>query len=301
MSDFVNDGWHYYVVGLVILSLVFCVWVLVSNMTRRKPGPVELQDHVWDEDLQEYNNPLPRWWLYLFWLTLVFAVAYLVLYPGLGRWQGKLGWSSVGQYAAEVETVNEQVGPIYRKFLAQDVQAVALDPEAQAMGQRLFLTYCAQCHGADARGNRGFPNLADKDWLHGGEPQTVRETLENGRNGVMTAFGEVLSAEEIKDVANHVRSLSGLGHDALRAERGRKAFQNNCIACHSADGTGNQALGAPNLTDRIWLWGSSEAAIIDIVTNGRVNQMPAFKTLLGEEKVHLLTAYVLSLSAEKAR
>ncbi|PAS93766.1 MAG: cytochrome-c oxidase, cbb3-type subunit III [Candidatus Dactylopiibacterium carminicum] len=299
MSDFVSDSWHYYVAGLVVLSLIFCAWILISNMTRRKPGPVELQDHVWDETLQEYNNPLPRWWLYLFWLTLAFAVAYFVLYPGLGRWQGKLGWSSSGQYKAEVATVNEQIGPIYRKFLSQDVRAVSLDPEARAMGQRLFLTYCTQCHGSDAGGNKGFPNLTDSDWLHGGEPENIRTTIENGRIGVMAPFGEALGSENVKDVANYVRSLSGLAHDALRAQRGRQVFADNCVACHGPEGKGNQTVGAPNLTDRTWLWGSTEATIIETVTYGRVNQMPSFKTLLGDEKIHLLTAYVLSLSAGK--
>lgn len=296
MSDFVSDTWHYYVAGLVILSLIFCVWILVSNMTRRAPGPVELHDHIWDEDLQEYNNPLPAWWMYLFWATLVFAVAYFVLYPGLGAWPGKLGWTAVGQYEAEVKAQDAVVMPIYEKYMKQDLLAVAANPEAQGMGQRLFLTYCAQCHGSDARGAKGFPNLADADWLYGGDPATIKTTLTGGRNGVMPPLGAVLGGEGTKDVANYVRSLSGLAHDSLRAQRGRDAFMANCMACHGPEGKGNQALGAPNLTDRIWLWGSSEAMIIETITKGRNNQMPAFKDLLGDEKIHLLSAYVLSLS-----
>lgn len=301
MSDFVSDTWHYYVAGLVVLSLLFCVWVLASNMTRRVKGPVELHDHIWDENLQEYNNPLPRWWMWLFWLTLIFGAIYFVLYPGLGRWQGKFGWSAVGQYKAEVAAEDAIVKPIYDKYMKQDLLAVAADPEAQAMGQRLFLTYCAQCHGSDARGAKGFPNLTDSDWLHGGDPETIRTTIKGGRMGAMPPFGPALGADGVKDVANYVRSLSGLAHDSLRAQRGRETFMTTCVACHGVEGKGNQALGAPNLTDRVWLWGSSEATIIETVTNGRTNQMPAFAERLGDEKIHLLAAYVLSLSRGQAK
>lgn len=301
MSDFVSDTWHYYVAGLVILSLAFCVWILASNMTRRKSGPAELHGHVWDEDLQEYSNPLPRWWMWMFWLTLAFGVAYFVLYPGLGQWQGKIGWSSKGQYQAEVKAEDAVVQPIYDKYMKQDLLAVAAAPEAQGMGQRLFLTYCAQCHGADARGAKGFPNLADADWLHGDSPEAIKASITGGRMGAMPPFGPVLGADGAKDVANFVRSLSGLAHDSLRAQRGREAFMANCVACHGPEGKGMQVLGAPNLTDRIWLWGSSEATIIETISKGRSNQMPAFKDRLGEEKIHLLSAYVLSLSRSPAK
>lgn len=296
MSDFVSDFWHYYVTGIVVLSVAFCIWILASNMTKRSPGPVSLHDHVWDETLQEYNHPLPRWWMYLFWLTLFFAIGYYFLYPGLGSLPGKIGWTSAGQYEEEMRKADEQFKPIYDKYLKQDLLAVAADPEAQAMGQRLFLTYCAQCHGADARGAKGFPNLSDGDWLYGGDAATVKATLVAGRQGVMPALGGVLGAEGVKDVANYVRSLSGLAHDSLRAQRGKDAFLQNCVACHGPEGKGNQALGAPNLTDRIWLYGSSEATIVETVSKGRQNQMPAFKDLLGEPKIHLLAAYVLGLS-----
>ncbi|MEC5397642.1 cytochrome-c oxidase, cbb3-type subunit III [Uliginosibacterium sp. H1] len=299
MSDFVSEFWHYYVAGLTILSLLYCAWVLASNMTRRKAGPVELHGHVWDEDLQEYNNPLPRWWLYLFWLTLIFSLGYFLLYPALGTSAGRLGWTSKGEYEAEMARAAERYDPIFDKYLKQDLQAVAADPEAQAMGQRLFLTYCAQCHGADARGSRGFPNLADGDWLHGGTPEAIKTTITQGRTGVMPPLGAALGGEGTKDVANYVRSLSGLAHDSLRAQRGRELFAQNCVACHGADGKGNVALGAPNLSDRTWLYGSSEAVIIETISKGRQNQMPAFHDLLGDSKVHLLSAYVLSLSRQQ--
>ncbi len=296
MSDFVSDFWHYYVTGLVVLSVAFCIWILASNMTRRSPGPVSLHDHIWDETLQEYNHPLPRWWMYLFWLTLFFAIGYYFLYPGLGNLPGEIRWTSVGQYQEEMKKADEQFKPIYDKYLKQDLLAVAVDPEAQAMGQRLFLTYCAQCHGADARGAKGYPNLTDGDWLYGGDAATVKATIVGGRQGVMPALGGVLGAEGVKDVANYVRSLSGLAHDSLRAQRGKDAFMQNCVACHGPEGKGNQALGAPNLTDRVWLYGSSEATIVETVSKGRQNQMPVFKDLLGEPKIHLLAAYVIGLS-----
>lgn len=296
MSDFISDFWHYYVAGLLILSLLYCAVVLATNMTKRKPGPVELHGHVWDEDLQEYNNPLPRWWLYLFWGTLVFAVVYVFMYPGVGASKGRLGWSSVGQYETEVAAAKERYAPLYDKFSKLELTAVAADPEAQATGQRLFLTYCAQCHGADARGAKGFPNLTDGDWLYGGEPATIQTTIAGGRNGVMPPLGAVLGGDGTKDVANYVRSLSGLAHDSLRAARGKELFAANCVACHGPEGKGMPALGAPNLTDKVWLYGSSEATIIETITKGRTNQMPAFKELLGDAKVHLLAGYVLSLS-----
>ena len=296
MADFVSGFWNAYVMVLVFLSISFCVFVLVSNTTKRTSGPVGLHDHVWDETLQEYNNPLPRWWMYMFWITIVFAIVYLAMYPGFGNNQGKFGWSSGKQWADEQKAASEKYGPIFAKFRSMDLNAVAGDKEANAMGQRLFLTYCAQCHGADAKGAKGFPNLTDSDWLYGGEPETIRTTVLGGRQGMMPPFGPALGADGVKNVANYVRSLSGLAHDSLRAQQGKDLFAQNCAACHGPEGKGTPAIGAPNLTDKTWLYGSAEATIIETVTNGRSNQMPAFKDFLGEDKVHLLAAYVLSLS-----
>ncbi len=300
MADFVSGFWNAYVMVLVFLSIAFCVFVLISNNKARTSGPVGLHDHIWDETLQEYNNPLPRWWMYMFWITIIFAISYLAMYPGFGNNQGKLGWSSGGQWEAEQKAAAEKYGPIFAKFRTMDLNAVAGDKEANAMGQRLFLTYCAQCHGADAKGAKGFPNLTDSDWLYGGEPETIKTTLLGGRQGMMPPFGPALGADGVKDVANYVRSLSGLAHDSLRAQRGKELFAQNCVACHGPEAKGTQALGAPNLTDKTWLYGSAEATIIETVTNGRSNQMPAFKEFLGEDKVHLLAAYVLSLSKNSA-
>lgn len=293
MADFISGFWNMYVMVLVTLSILFCVFVLVSNMTKREKGPVELHGHVWDETLAEYNNPLPRWWMYLFWITVFFAIAYLAIYPGFGNVNQNRGmWA---QYEAEMKAGEERFGPVFAKYREMDVMAVAADPEAVAMGQRMFLTYCQQCHGAAAQGAKSFPNLTDREWLWGGAPENIKETITNGRNGVMTPFGQVLGADGVKDVANYVRSMNGLAHDSVRAQRGKDAFANNCVACHGADAKGNPMLGAPDLTNNVWLYGSSEATIIETVTHGRNNKMPAFGEFLGEDKVHILSAYVLSL------
>ncbi|MBS0355311.1 MAG: cytochrome-c oxidase, cbb3-type subunit III [Proteobacteria bacterium] len=300
MADFVSGFWNAWVMVLVFLSIGFCVFVLISNTTKRTSGPVGLHDHVWDETLQEYNNPLPRWWMYMFWITIIFAITYLTLYPGFGNNQGKLGWSSAGQWEAEQKAAAEKYGPIFAKYRGMDLNAVAADKEANAMGHRMFLTYCAQCHGADAKGAKGFPNLTDNDWLYGGEPETIKTTILEGRQGMMPPFGPALGADGVKDVANYVRSLSGLANDSLRAQRGKEIFTQNCVACHGPEGKGTPAVGAPNLTDKTWLYGSSEATIIETVTHGRTNRMPAWKDFLGEDKVHLLAGYVLSLSKNAA-
>lgn len=300
MADFVSGFWNLWVMVLVAGSLLFCLFILMSN-NKRETGPVELHGHVWDENLAEYNNPLPRWWLYLFWITLIFGVVYLALYPGFGNLKGALQWSSVGQYDNEINLADERYGPIFAKYREMEVAAVAADPEAQAMGERLFLTYCSQCHGSDARGARGFPNLTDTSWQWGGDPEAIQATITNGRYGVMTPFGSVLGPDGVRDVTHYVRSMNGLAHDSLRAQRGADAFATNCVACHGAEAQGMAALGAPNLTDNAWLWGSSEAAIIETVTHGRMNRMPGFGEFLGDDKVHLLTAYVWGLTNQPTR
>ena len=309
MSDFVTDFWGIYIAVITVASIIACGVLLQAMSSRRVPGSsVETTGHVWDEDLRELNNPLPRWWMWLFWITIAFGAVYLVLYPGLGTFKGSYGWSSQGQYDDETKQADAAFGPIFNKYLALDLKQVAADPQARAVGQKLFLNSCAPCHGSDARGGRGFPNLTDNDWLYGGEPETIKTTIMNGRNGVMPAQGEALGAEGVKNVANYVRSLSGLPHDTKLAELGKTTFLTICAACHGPEGKGNQLLGAPNLSDKIWLYGSGEKDIIATVTNGRgINQltpgqsaMPAHKDLLGEAKVHLLAAYVWGLSNNAA-
>ena len=304
MSDFVSGFWSVYVGLITLVSVIGCgVFLWLQDKVRRPAAgeAVGTMGHVWDETLQEYNHPLPNWWRWLFYLTVVFSLAYLALYPGLGAFNGQYGWSSRGQYEQEMAAAQAQYAPIFDKFVKQDLKAVAADPEARRIGERLFQTYCAQCHGSDARGSKGFPNLADRDWLWGGEPEQIKHSIAEGRNGIMTPFGAILSAEQVKDVAAYVRSLSNLPADSLRAGRGRELFATNCVACHGPEAKGNPALGAPNLTDTTWLYGSSEATILDTVTKGRNNRMPAHKDFLGEAKVHLLAAYVLGLSSDSGK
>jgi cytochrome c oxidase cbb3-type subunit 3 len=233
----------------------------------------------------------------MFYITVVFALVYLVLYPGLGSWPGTLGWTQVGQLEQEKAGAEKRFGPMYEKFAAMDVKQLAGDAQARAIGQKLFLNNCAQCHASDAGGSRGFPNLADRDWLWGGDPKSIRASIAEGRNGVMPPFGAALGEGGVKDVAHYVLSLSGNAADSIRVARGKETFAKTCAACHGADGKGNPLLGAPNLTDRIWLHGSGEATIVETVTRGRTSQMPAHKDLLSGPQIHLLTGYVWSLTA----
>jgi cytochrome c oxidase cbb3-type subunit III len=297
MTQFTSEFWDLYVAILALVSIVACALFLKSQSIRRVPGAAQTTGHTWDEDLAEYNNPLPRWWSWLFYITIVFSIAYLILYPGLGSWRGVLGWSQITQLETENAAAERQFGPLYEKFAAMDIEALARDPEALAIGQKLFLNSCAQCHASDGGGSRGFPNLTDRDWLWGGDAKTIRTTIVEGRTGAMPPFGAALGEQGVKDVAHYVMSLSGLTYDSLRKARGEPLFKTTCAACHGPDGKGNPALGAPNLTDRIWLHGPGEPRIIETIAGGRSNHMPAHKELLSEARIHLLTAYVLSLSS----
>ena len=304
MADFMHDGWGLYIAIITLASLAACA-VLLKMMSTRKLAPGEkpgTTGHVWDEDLQEWHNPMPSWWMWLFYITIVFSVVYLALYPGLGNYAGYLGWSSSGQYRDERQQAAVRFGPVIDRFLKQDVVRVAADSEAREIGQRLFLNYCAQCHGSDAGGSRGYPNLRDGDWLWGGSPDAIRTTLLEGRKGMMPPMGAAVGgADDVRDVTHHVLALAGRTHDSLRAQRGKPRFAAACAACHGAEGKGNQQLGAPNLTDDIWLHGGTEAAIVETIVKGRMNEMPAHRDFLDEGKIHLLTAYVLGISGQAAR
>ena len=297
MADFTGSGWSVYIMVVTAISLAFCLWITVVLSKKPPAGErVGTTGHTWDETLEEMNNPLPRWWIYLFYLTIVFAVVYLVLYPGFGANKGSFGWTQVSQYENEVAKANAAVEPLFAKYLRQDIAEVAADPQARAMGERMYLTYCVQCHGSDARGSKGFPNLSDTDWLHGGDGATLVKTISEGRMGVMPPMAAAVgTASDVENVANFVLSLSGSAHDAVKAELGKPKFV-ACAACHGAEGKGNPALGAPNLTDKVWLYGGSLATVVESINKGRSNQMPAFKDLLAPGKIQVLAAYVWSLS-----
>ena len=288
--------WQGWIVVLTVLNILFCLWLIRFTMKKRagEAATGDVTGHTWDGDLQEYNNPLPRWWLWMFYGTIVFGIVYYILYPGL--WDGVLGWTKEGQYAAERERADAKFGPIYAQYASVAVPELAKNEDATAMGRRLFLTYCMQCHGSDAQGSKGYPNLADGAWLWGGSPEQIKSSIVNGRNGVMPPHEAILGEEGIDEVANYVMTLSGGQADAAKAEKGKERFATICAACHMPDGTGNQMLGAPNLTDDTWLYGGGIEDIKTTLIKGRAGVMPAHKDLLNSDKIHLLTAYVYSLS-----
>ena len=297
MSDFTSNFWSIYVTAITVVGIVACALLLwFSGKAKAMTAHDNTTGHVWDGDLREMNNPLPRWWVWLFVITIVFALVYLAMYPGLGNFAGKLGWTQAGQYQAEVDKGNREVAPLYAKFTAMKPEDVSRDPQAKAIGERLFMNNCSQCHGSDARGGKGFPNLTDADWLHGGAPEKIKETLALGRIGNMPPMGAAVgTSDDVKNLANYVLSMSNSPHDSVKAALGKSKFV-VCAACHGMDGKGNPALGAPNLTDDVWLHGYGENAVIAMVNNGKVNQMPAQADKLTEAQVHVLASYVWGLS-----
>lgn len=297
MTDFTSSFWPWFITAISLIGIFACAWLLwATNKAKVVATSDNSTGHVWDEDLREMNNPLPRWWVWMFIITIVFSLGYLAVYPGLATYQGGFGWTQVGQYEAEMAKANAVTEPLYAKFMAMSAEEVAADEQAMAIGGRLFQNNCAQCHASDARGSIGFPNLADNDWLYGGEPETIKTTLINGRNGMMPPMAAMVGNEEdVKNVAHYVLSLSNSQHEPQRAALGQEKFM-MCAACHGADGKGNPMMGAPNLTDDVWLHGAGEKNIIAMINNGKNNQMPAQGERLSEEQIHVLTAYVWGLS-----
>ena len=293
--------WSTYIIVITAITLIGLAWLLFAT-ARPKPQDKAggTTGHTWDEDLTELNNPLPRWWLGMFVLSMLFALAYLVLYPGLGNIRGALGWTSDKEVADQVTATNSRLQGVFAKFRDQSLDTLSHDEEALKIGRNIFVNNCAACHGSDARGATGFPNLADKDWLYGGDADSVLTSIRNGRSGAMPALGGVLGDGGVEEVANYVRSLSGLSHDAIKASAGKTRFEMICAACHGPQGKGNPLLGAPNLTDETWLYGSSLATIEETVNYGRNGKMPAWSTLLGNDRTRLVAAWVLAQSAHGA-
>jgi len=299
MPDFTSGFWSYFIGIVTILSFVALIWFTFhqAHGKKKKPGEeVETMGHVWDEDLCEYNNPLPGWWLNLFYLTIAWGVVYLILYPGLGANPGVLAWTQQSQYQEELDMAEEQYGHIFNKYLNQDIKQVTMDPEALEIGKSLFSTYCTTCHGSDARGARGYPNLRDGDWLYGGTPEAIETTITRGRTAAMPAWGAMLDEEKIFDVTSYVLQLAGRAADTQSASLGKEIFQANCAVCHGPEGHGNQQLGAPNLSDDIWLYGGSRKIIMESIRAGRNGSMPPHGEFLGKAKVHLLAAYIYSFN-----
>ncbi|MDB5966431.1 MAG: ccoP [Polaromonas sp.] len=304
MSDFISGFWPWYVAGISLVSIVACavlLWVAGKARVSAAAGRPEdnTTGHVWDEDLRELNNPLPRWWMWLFIITVVFALGYLVIFPGLGSYAGTDKWSAQSEHQRDVTTMREQVAPLYAAFSAKSVDELSRDSRALAVGERLFMNNCSQCHGSDARGSKSYPNLTNVNtaWLGPAGAEHIVQTVTNGRNGVMPPMGDAVGGEAgISEVAHYVLSLSGSPHNEVKAYGGKQRFT-ACAACHGVDGKGNKAIGAPNLTDDYWLHGWGEAAIASIVRNGKSNVMPAQAGKLTPEQIHVVSAYVLSLSS----
>ncbi len=292
--------WHWFVAAGTIAFIIWCIWLIGWSA---KQGPKNVADddlvgHKWDGDLEEWNNPAPKWWLYLYFITIFWAIGYMIAYPGFGNFKGMLGWSQEGQYEAEMQAAAATYDPIYEEFAAMDFEALAADPDAQALGKSLYASYCTTCHGSDARGARGYPNLTDDDWLWGNTETDLVTTLENGRAGVMPVLAPALGGDEgVENMVKYVQSLSGGELDA-GAQAAQPMFVALCSACHGVDGKGNKIFGAPNLTDDIWLYGGSDAAIRETILNGRNGVMPAHGDLLGENRTKILAAYVYSLSQD---
>lgn len=291
-----SAGWSWFVIVLTIANILGCWWLLWYTRRPRGDGQAEgdTTGHVWDGDLVEGNRPLPRWWINLFYLTIVFALAYLAWYPGLGAFAGLGGWTSQGKHAEDVAKAQAKLEPVLAQFRGRPIEELAADPRAVALGRSVFANHCATCHGSDARGARGFPNLTDDDWQWGGEPDAVLATVLGGRQAAMPALGPVLGDEGLRATVAYVQSLSGQPVDASLAAAGKPQFEMFCAACHGMDGRGNTLVGAPNLTDTTWLYGGDAATITETIMVGRTGQMPAHAELIGEDRARLAAAFVLS-------
>ena len=298
--------WSWYVTLLTSGTILGLIWLVLSTRKGQRPDTTEeTVGHAFD-GIEEFDNPLPKWWFMLFILTIVFAIGYLVLYPGMGNWKGLLpgyadGWTGVNQWKKEMDKADAQYGPIYAKYAAMPISAVAQDEQALKMGGRLFASNCSVCHGSDAKGAYGFPNLTDNEWRWGGEPDAIKTTLLNGRHAVMPAWAEVIGESGVKNVSAYVLTeLAGrkLPEGASAdIEAGKKVFATSCVACHGPQGKGVAAMGAPNLTNpSAFIYGTSFTQLQQTIRYGRQGVMPSQEAFLGNDKVHLLAAYVYSLS-----
>ncbi|MCO4787235.1 cytochrome-c oxidase, cbb3-type subunit III [Marinomonas atlantica] len=288
------SGW------IIVISLgsIFGSFILLSVVRKGQRFNSETEQTMGHEfdGIEEYDNPLPRWWYWMFVLTVIFALAYLALYPGLGNYKGLLGWTQESSYEREVAKAEAEFGPMFAQFSQTPIEELAQNDQAMRIGQRLFANNCAQCHGSAATGSYGFPNLTDDDWLYGGNAAAISHTILNGRMAAMPAWGPMLGEEGVHNVSQYVLSLSSKETDVKAVQKGQQLYATNCLACHGAEGKGNHLFGAPNLTDNIWLYGGSPQQVMQTIRNGRNGQMPAWEGILGKDKAHVVAGYVYSLS-----
>ena len=285
--------WSIFIIVIVVANIVGSAWLLFANS--RESSADKTTGHTWDEDLTEYNKPLPLWWVGLFVGTIVFGIGYLIVYPGLGAYAGVTSWTSAKEHDSDVAAADAKSNEVFATFRGRSIAELGADGKALAIGHNVFANNCAACHGSAARGGPGFPNLTDNDWLFGGDPDTVVASITNGRGGVMPPWGTVVGEAGVENLANYVLELSHQKHDPTKAEAGKAQFT-MCVACHGPDGKGNTTVGAPNLTDDIWLYGGDLASIEATIRNGRMGQMPAWGKTLGEDRVRLVAAWVLAQS-----
>jgi cytochrome c oxidase cbb3-type subunit 3 len=289
-----SNSWSIYIIVLAIGNILAMVWLLIATSRDNGVEESDTTGHKWD-GIEELNNPLPRWWLGLFIITIIFAVVYLYLYPGLGSYKGSLDWSQMSAYEEAKEVNQETQAVFFAEFADYDIPALAKSEKAMATGERLFANNCTTCHGSGGRGAKGFPNLTDDDWLYGNEPETILATIVNGRAGAMPNLN--LNSATVAVLSRYVQHLSGKdGISDHVIESGPKRFA-VCAACHGVNGKGNQALGAPNLTDDIWLHGGRVSDIETVLRYGKKGNMPSFRNALNRNEIKLLAAYVLSLSS----
>lgn len=296
-----NPFWHWFVVLLTLGFIAATIWLLVATQrarvqSKKNAEGEETTGHVWDGDITELNKPMPRWWLWLFYGTIVWSLIYLVLYPGLGRYEGVLGWSQEGQYAQQMAHATERFEARFGELAALPLEDLVEHSDALRMGRNLFAHNCSTCHGSDARGTPGYPNLTDDHWIWGGEPEQVLTSIHQGRRAVMPPFGDALDDKGVTRTAVYVQQLAGQQVDGSMAAAGKRNFEQQCVACHGPDGTGNVHLGAPDLTAGVYTYGGGLDTLRETIRHGREGVMPAQKNLLGEARSRLVAAYVLSLS-----
>jgi cytochrome c oxidase cbb3-type subunit 3 len=291
-----TTSWSAYIIVLTGICLALVIWVLFGNRTRPgDQGAGHTTGHSYD-GIEEFDNPLPAWWFYMFVITLVFSAGYLIAYPGLGSFKGVLGWTELQQWEHEVEQAEAKYGPVFAQYRDMSLEEIAGDTKAMKMGQRIYANNCSQCHGSDARGNRGFPNLTDDDWIWGGTPDAIHATIIKGRQAAMPPWVAVLGEDGVHNTALYALTLSGAVEASEQSAAGETHFKTICAGCHGAEGKGNPMLGAPNLTDDIWLYGSELETVKHGLRFGRNGKMPAFEGVLSDDKIHLVAGYVYSLS-----
>lgn len=292
MSDF----WSLWIIVLTVISIVGITWILLANRKTKSSSEDDTTGHEYD-GITELDNPLPAWWFYMFLLSIVWGVGYLIFYPGMGNFAGLLNWTQIEQHTQRTSAAEAKYGAIRDRYLALPVEEVAADPAARKMGMRMFQNNCAQCHGADAKGSFGFPNLTDSEWLYGNTAAAIKTSIVNGRQAAMPGWRDVIGDKGVTDATAYLQSLGGAQHEdtAQSIAAGHKIYQTYCVACHGANAEGNQALGAPGLSDDIWLYGGSAEQIRHSIGAGRNGVMPAHDAVLNEAKIHILSAYVYGL------